>query len=528
MNKKLPIEEALESRLNNLPVPNEDAAWHDMSRLLDKEKKPRIIFFKRLGILLLLLTLILAGYWQWFQQDKPVDHSLTAASGDGQPTLAGTGKQQDATNQINSSVSSGRVENTVSTNKHSDGFKEDQPAGDNKNKSESHEQRLEQKDLSFNSAKSTRRNDRPASSDDVKERKRSINEDVPIHNNALSLIPVKDDKSIKKNRALSAGKDDVVNSQQVKSKKAKRNTNGKAGIEIIAQVPSSDDVNTPNTLTSSKETNETNTVQELANVLEVPTTDSTDVLKSMSVLKKDSILSKKAVVAKPLDTATTLKRNKSDFVWSAGIGIQQQLPLAGKEFSSYGFNGRNNLLHDYIPSLYLAFEKPQRWFVLAELQFGSPRMVDAFTYSRSTSLNYFEGELSTASLQLKKTFYHKASLGFHHYISKHFSAGAGVDYHLLYRAITESRLTIKQLPDQAETSSSQLLPAGYQDSFLYRSLAGMQVQVNYQWGKFSFGLRYSADLQPFIKYTEPSGELSTRKDRRWEILARYRIWRSGK
>ena len=155
-------------------------------------------------------------------------------------------------------------------------------------------------------------------------------------------------------------------------------------------------------------------------------------------------------------------------------------------------------------------------------------MINAFTYSRITSLNYYEGELSTATLQLKKIFYHKASIGFHHYISKHFSAGVGVDYHLLYRAITESRLTIKQLPDQAETSSSQLLPAGYQDSFLYRSLAGMQVQVNYHWRKFSFGLRYSADLQPFIKYTEPSGEIATRKDKRLEILARYRIWRSGK
>lgn len=62
MNKKLPIEEALEIRLNNLPVPNEDAAWQDMSRLLDKEKKPRILFLKRLGILLLLLVLLLAGY----------------------------------------------------------------------------------------------------------------------------------------------------------------------------------------------------------------------------------------------------------------------------------------------------------------------------------------------------------------------------------------------------------------------------------------------------------------------------------
>ena len=453
---------------------------------------------------------------------------MTAATGNGQPTLVVPGKQQDATNQINSPVSSERVENSVLTNKHTDEIKQDQPAGDNTNKSESHEQRLEQKDNSLNSAKSTIRNDQPVNPDDVKEKKRSLNEGVRGHNKTLSMIPIQADKIKKTNLALSAVKDELVDSKQGSNKKAKRKTNGKSKLAIIAQEPLADESSASNNLTSARETKTASVLTGLTNVQNDPKTDSAVVIKSMTISRKDSLLEKKTAVVTTIDTATIRKRKESHFVWSAGVGIQQQLPLAGKEFNSYGFNGRNNLLHDYIPSLYLAFEKPKRWFVLAELQFGAPRMVDAFTYSRKTSLNYYEGELSTATLQLKKIFYHKASIGFHHYISKHFSAGVGVDYHLLYRAITESRLTIKQLPDQAETSSSQLLPAGYQDSFLYRSLVGMQVQVNYQWRKFSFGLRYSADLQPFIKYTEPSGKIATRKDKRLEILARYRIWRSGK
>jgi len=45
MNERLPYEEQLSEKWNDLPLPDENMAWADMRRRLDEEEKRRVIPF---------------------------------------------------------------------------------------------------------------------------------------------------------------------------------------------------------------------------------------------------------------------------------------------------------------------------------------------------------------------------------------------------------------------------------------------------------------------------------------------------
>ena len=86
MNEHLPYEDELMKRLNDLQLPNEDAAWEDMKRRLDKddEDKPIIpLVFKGCGgyaILLLLVAIVLlliVDPARWFHGSTKKPHITT-------------------------------------------------------------------------------------------------------------------------------------------------------------------------------------------------------------------------------------------------------------------------------------------------------------------------------------------------------------------------------------------------------------------------------------------------------------------
>jgi hypothetical protein len=64
---------------------------------------------------------------------------------------------------------------------------------------------------------------------------------------------------------------------------------------------------------------------------------------------------------------------------------------------------------------------------------------------------------------------------------------------------------------------------GYNDSFLYNSTAGVLLQTDYHWKRVSFGLRYTRNLQPFIKYTKPDGAVLEEKNGVLQAVLRLRL-----
>ncbi len=222
------------------------------------------------------------------------------------------------------------------------------------------------------------------------------------------------------------------------------------------------------------------------------------------------------------------KKGKS-FSLSAGIGLQQGIPLGSQSVVPYNYYGRTGSLYDYIPSLYLRLHKKEKWFVQAEFRFGAPQSLKEFAFSRQTKFDVFTNNITTTSLRLKKTYYHQLPLSFNYNLNKNLSVGAGAMYSYFYGAVTEQETVNKNVQTGVETFSTTFVPVkGFTDSFLYKTQVHFLLQTNYQWKRFSLGLRYTNDLQPYIKYTLPDGSLRTEKNHSLQMILRYRLWQGKK
>jgi hypothetical protein len=82
---------------------------------------------------------------------------------------------------------------------------------------------------------------------------------------------------------------------------------------------------------------------------------------------------------------------------------------------------------------------------------------------------------------------------------------------------------------QKYTNVKQIIPMKhFNDSFLYKTQVHVLLQADYQWKRFSFGLRYTKDVQPYIKFTNPDGTVDEKRNQALQLMVRYRIWQSAK
>ena len=74
------------------------------------------------------------------------------------------------------------------------------------------------------------------------------------------------------------------------------------------------------------------------------------------------------------------------------------------------------------------------------------------------------------------------------------------------------------------TISKKLIPfKSFTDSFLYKNQANLLLQTGYSLNKWSVTLRYKHGIQPYIKYTLPSGATANRENSSLELNIGYRF-----
>ena len=132
-----------------------------------------------------------------------------------------------------------------------------------------------------------------------------------------------------------------------------------------------------------------------------------------------------------------LFKPQKHFSFEAGIQLKQQIPLSGQKVTAYNYNGNKNLFGDYIPSLFIKFEKDKRWFLQGEFSYAVPYFVKQFSYSRQTKADYAMGTITVTTAALKKTYYDELPLSFNYYMKSHWYIGAGVLYGWFHGAVAE-------------------------------------------------------------------------------------------
>jgi len=271
-----------------------------------------------------------------------------------------------------------------------------------------------------------------------------------------------------------------------------------------------------------KRTDSLRRIDSLKQVYSLKRTDSLRKIDSLKNLSKPQPKDSSVKPAKP-------EKKKSYYV-SAGIGIQQQIPIAGQQATPYNYYGRKGSLADYIPSAYVRLHRDERWFVQGEFRYGAPQLVKEFTYSTQSRNDSGQARLLTTTLRLKKSFYHQLPLSFNYYVLPNWSVGTGIMYSRFRGAITEQQVARGSTATQQDTILLKRVikvPAS-SDSLFTRSQVHMLFQTEYTWRRLSLSLRYTKGLQPFIRYTDAGGQPREQKAQSFEALLRFRVWRSKK
>lgn len=228
---------------------------------------------------------------------------------------------------------------------------------------------------------------------------------------------------------------------------------------------------------------------------------------------------------KPGDSALQRRiQPKKTLLFAAGIGEQQQIPIAGQTAVPYSSYGRKGSIADYIPSVFVRVQKGNKWFVQGEFRYGGAQSVREFSFARKTTLDTAQINVTTTTQRLKKTYYHQFPVSFNYYVRPNLSVGFGGMYSRFYRAVTEKETKVRNIQTGDETVVKQIVPIKqFTDSFLYKTQVHVLLQADYQWRKFSFGLRYTKDVQPYIKYTRPDGTINEEKNQSLQLIIRYRL-----
>jgi hypothetical protein len=235
------------------------------------------------------------------------------------------------------------------------------------------------------------------------------------------------------------------------------------------------------------------------------------------------------IVDQPNNSADPKKINQKQrklFV-KVGIGLQQQIPIAGQAVAPYSYNGTKGYLPDYLPHVYAQLQKENKWFVEGDFKFGMAQSVDEFSYSQKTIYDSATKNLTVTTMNLMETYYHDLSFSFNYFLLRNLSFGVGGIYSRFHGAISEQEISTSNIPTQTNSSVKQIIPMKhFTDSFLYRNQLRVLMQASYEWKRLSFSLRYAKDIQPYIKYTRPDGTVNEKKNQSLQFLLRYKLWQT--
>ncbi|MCX6315870.1 MAG: hypothetical protein NTW29_01155 [Bacteroidetes bacterium] len=502
MSERLPYEDQLSEHWHDLPLPNEDMAWADMNRRLDEEdRKPRFPIWLRgcAGWALLGMVMLGLGWWllrpdHWFNKSTEPEQTNTAHPSAHSIPQTDTSllQKQQVPGGNTSSVSKREKDTVIAIN-----------------------------DDKINTLSKTALPESPGSKPSGNTITVSDNAgDNPVvikkGNSKLPLVATSKNRTVKtKNRKPVA--ENVI--------KADMSTAGIGDKKASTKLP--EENSNPQVVQTKPITAIPQEVQPPAPVITVAEKSTANPNlnnDSTRQANKDDITKQEDAVKKEKKDSSQKKK----FEWSGGVGLQQQLPVAGQKWTPYNAQGRKGTLGDYIPSVYIRFSRPEKWFLQAEFRYGAPQLQKEQVYRQTKQNDTGSAPLfyTQNSYKVKKTYYHEFPLVFNYYIKPGWSVGAGIQWNSFYRAVEEREiLRHNNILGSDSLVSKTVYPVKRDSATSFkRSFFQGVLETQYQWRRFSFGARYSFGLQPYIEFSLPGSEIQRKKIQSLQFFLRFQLF----
>jgi hypothetical protein len=223
--------------------------------------------------------------------------------------------------------------------------------------------------------------------------------------------------------------------------------------------------------------------------------------------------------------------NKPDLSMSAGLSLAHTFPMPGQLSASYSSNGKSNVLPDYLPAPYFRSYVGDRWYLqiaprLYSPQYVKPQRIDSLARD-SSRIPGFSAYFQKTDVTLKKLFYMDIPLSLHYRVAGRLYLGAGIQYSHLLGAAGEEKITMSPINGGADTIYSDKVVGLKNDTLGYRKLSRSEwrlfLETNYQWRRWTLGLRYEQALKTYLP-TQIDGTKSTERNASFSIHVYYDLW----
>ncbi|RYY41074.1 MAG: hypothetical protein EOO08_03440 [Chitinophagaceae bacterium] len=505
MSKQPPFEE-LDQRWSDLPLPDADASWKDMSALLDGEdrKRPPVLLPLLSGcagwtLLLLVLAVGAIGVY-WFSQRNgdapalaPSGHTAVPPAAS-QPVPSGPSETAGESSPQNPTGTNNPIPSTTTTTP------------------------------TIPTAVATRE----AGSPDRKTTTVPSTGGPSIAANDARRSTVIKENENKRSAARTAARTSKGASKSVAGRTPKTSSNGPKRIPARpVRATSTDGTSTPTSSDSVASAKQPGTDPKTAAITPSQPIDPAAKAPDSSAEARavpSQVAADSLAIAKTVEAA---KKKASRAVrFSAGAGISLAIPVGGQQASGPNYGGKSNPFMEHVPAAWLRAHKG-RWFVQGEVRFNAPQLLPAFAFAQKTRFDTAAHAVQTDRQQLRKAWYHQFPLSVNYQVLPRLSVGAGLQWSVLYRAAGERTSLRRPLSTGAvQESVTGFQVPGFRDSFLYKSQWQLLLQTELGWRRWGLGLRYRTDLEPFLRYTSPEGELRNVYNDAFEATIRFRIWES--
>ena len=507
MNERKPYEDQLTRQWDDLPLPDENQAWEDMKRRLDEEdRKPLLPIWLRGCAGWLALGVLVTGLGWWLLQtinshDQSQSESTKQIVPAASATNKETGKPQTTAVQTistDSNTQSPQPVNGASSNKATNSkVPQVAPAAE------------PVQPATTNTVRRTYNQQPPPLTGEIIRKKQK---QEPVQKNYTAKQPTRTKRTVP---AVSSGKRSAEKNDPV--------TNADAATKTSS--------------TSNRKTDSISSAMVVPTNTEVPPATVNDTNRATTT----DLTSKIPVVAANTPTADTNRKVGQDstsqkqkkpksWEWSGGIGLQQQLPVGGQQWNPFGAQGRKNSLMDYIPSVYLRLARKPNWFIQGEFRYGGPQFTKPTVVSKEVRTDTFNTYRIENTSAVTKTFYHQVPLTFNYVIRRGWSIGAGIQWNSFYRAVVEDQSLYHNNALNTDSVISKFTRVVRNDSGAVFKQSWLQavVQTQYQWKRFSLGLRYSFGLSPFLNIPSPDASGAPAKLNSLQLYLRFELWKQKK
>lgn len=500
MNELKRYDQALADKLEYLSMPPEDFAWAEMKKLLEEDDNDPVVvpFFRRPGCLLLgLVTALLLsiGGWFYFKRNAvPAPVSEQVSSGNGKKdTTADNIDSKDSNSTLIKTKDTADTIATTAVLVPSDTI----------------QNRVTKKVPPTTITASTDQQTSESTGESRAQKKR-IN-----GRSAIRITP------------STAGENEGGNKRGTKKKPGYSSPGTKTKATVVSTGTGEDENDTSNKaddITKGKDSVADPGKIKMSIQPGAPDSSTAKITgkDSSIIVKKDSLPNKKT----PTPPAPEEDKREKEKYWqaAAGLSVYQPLPLNGEPVVPYNYYGRKGSLTDYIPSVYFRLYRSRKWFAHIEFRYGAPQSVKPFNY-KQVIRDSIQQTFRTV-YQLKKTYYHQVPFSLNYYVLPGFSLGASVIYNRFTGAIARQEVFRTGLADTLLSSS--VIRDAEADKVI-RNHFQWGAEAQYQWKRLSVGARYSADINPYIKYNDIStGTSIEKKGKAMNVFLRYDLWRSKK